>query len=166
LKDTGNFSVVVDVVAAGSGTRAFMIVCFAFWAPRFAACFAFKHIPRADHSLPSSDSCNPDSAADVRGSDVESRNNFPSSIIPRLGQVREHAAEVSMGAEKSDDVFEEDKPRLDTSNDFDCCRPLVFRSSSGCALAGVLVVCEGKFLARKARRYHVSHSFVTVSISS
>jgi hypothetical protein len=27
------------------------------------------------------------------------------------------------------------------------------------------VVCEGKFLARKTRRYNVNHSFVAVSIS-
>lgn len=69
-----------------------------------------------------------------------------------------------MSAEESDDILQQDVFWFSEANGFDGCRPLVFISSSGSALTCVDVVCEGKFLARKARRYDVNHSAITCCI--
>jgi hypothetical protein len=74
-------------------------------------------------------------------------------------------SEIAVASEEADDIFQQDIFRFSEANDVDGCRPLVFIASSGSALACVGVVCEGKFLARKARRYEVSHSAVACCIS-
>lgn len=142
-----------------------MVVGFAFGAVGFIAAFTFEHIGGVHHSSPSPHSGDPDSSSDVGRSDFSSRYSFPSHIIPLRGQVREDTPEVSVTSKESDHVFQEHIPRLRTSNDFDGSGPLILSSRSGSALACVHVVCEGKFLARKTRRYNVNHSFVAVSIS-
>jgi hypothetical protein len=142
-----------------------MVVGFAFGAIGFIAAFTFEHVGNVHHSSPAPHSSDPDSSSDVGRSDFSSRYSFPSHIIPLRGQVREDAPEVSVTSKESDHVFQEHIPRLRTSNDFDGSGPLILSSRSGSALACVHVVCEGKFLARKTRRYNVNHSFVAVSIS-
>jgi hypothetical protein len=74
-------------------------------------------------------------------------------------------SEIAVTAKESDDIFQEDIFWFSEAYGFDGCRPLVFITSSGSALACVHVVCEGKFLARKARRYDVNHSAILCCIS-
>jgi hypothetical protein len=73
LKDTGYLSVFVEVVLSASDAVALVIVALALGAPRLFAAFAFEHIADIVDGSPLLSSDDEDSAADVAGSDVETR---------------------------------------------------------------------------------------------